>query len=63
MIFDLANFHKRSKDYKTAIKYYSQVIENLNANSEIKSDFFIEEAVAMKEVEIIQMRIKIYSSL
>ena len=38
MIFDLANFHKRSKDYKTAIKYYSQVIENLNANSEIKSD-------------------------
>jgi len=29
MIFDLANFYKRSKDYKTAIKYYSKVIKNL----------------------------------
>ena len=38
MIFDLANFYKRSKDYKTAIKYYSKVIENLDDNSEIKSD-------------------------
>ena len=38
MIFDLANFYKRSKDYKTAIKYYSKVIENLDENSEIKSD-------------------------
>ncbi len=38
MIFDLANFYKRSKDYKTAIIYYSKVIENLSKNSEIKSD-------------------------
>jgi len=38
MIFDLANFYKRSKDYKTAIKYYSEIIKNLNENSEIKSD-------------------------
>ena len=38
MIFDLANFYKRSKDYKTAIKYYSKVIENFSENSEIKSD-------------------------
>ena len=38
MIFDLANFYKRSKDYTTAIKYYSQVIKNLSENSEIKSD-------------------------
>ena len=38
MIFDLANFYKRSKDYKTAIKYYSKIIENLSENSEIKSD-------------------------
>ncbi len=38
MTFDLANFYKRSKDYKTAIKYYSEVIENLDENSEIKSD-------------------------
>ena len=38
MIFDLANFYKRSKDYKTAIKYYSKVIENFSENTEIKSD-------------------------
>ena len=38
MIFDLANFYKRSKDYKTAIKYYSKVIENFSENLEIKSD-------------------------
>ena len=38
MIFDLANFYKRSKDYKTAIRYYSKVIENFSKNSEIKSD-------------------------
>ena len=38
MIFDLANFYKNSKDYKTAIKYYSKVIENLGDNLDIKSD-------------------------
>ncbi len=38
MIFDLANFYKRSKNYKTAIKYYSKVIENIAESSEIKSD-------------------------
>ncbi len=38
MIYDLANFYKNSKDYETAIKYYSVVIENLGDNSDIKSD-------------------------
>ena len=38
IIFDLANFYKRSKDYETAIRYYSKVIENLDEKSEIKSD-------------------------
>ncbi len=38
IIFDLANFYKRSKDYETAIKYYSKVIENLDEKSDIKSD-------------------------
>ncbi len=38
MIFDLANFYKNSKDYESAIKYYSIVIENLGNNSDIKSD-------------------------
>jgi len=38
MILDLANFYKRSKEYETAIKYYSIVIDSLNENSSIKSD-------------------------
>ena len=38
MIFDIANFYKNSKDYETAIKYYSKVIENLGDNLDIKSD-------------------------
>ena len=38
MIFDLANFYKRSKDYESAIMYYSKVIKNLSENPEIKSD-------------------------
>jgi len=38
MIIDLANFHKNSKNYDTAIKYYSKVIENIDDNSDIKSD-------------------------
>ena len=38
MIYDLANFYKNSKEYETAIEYYSIVIENLKDNSDIKSD-------------------------
>tara|TARA_Y100001970_G_C14242087_1_gene865555 strand:+ start:1773 stop:3458 length:1686 start_codon:yes stop_codon:yes gene_type:complete len=38
MIFDLANFYKNSKNYETAIRYYSKVIENLVDNTQIKSD-------------------------
>ena len=38
MIFDLANFYKNSKDYKTAIKYYSIVIKNFENNPDVKSD-------------------------
>ena len=38
IIFDIANFHKNSGDYETAIKYYSQLIENLDDNLELKAD-------------------------
>ncbi len=37
-IYDIANFYKNSKDYETAIKYYTQVINNIDNNLEIKSD-------------------------
>ncbi len=38
MVFDIANFHKNSKKYQKAIDYYTQIISNLDENSDIKSD-------------------------
>ncbi|MDC0532802.1 hypothetical protein OAN86_01105, partial [Candidatus Pelagibacter sp.] len=37
-IFDIANFYKNSKNYKTAIKYYSLIIDKLESDSEVKAD-------------------------
>jgi len=38
ILFDIANFYKKSKKYEEAIEYYSKIIDNLNDNSKIKSD-------------------------
>ena len=38
ILLDIANFYKNSKKYEDAIKYYTKIIENLEYNSEIKSD-------------------------
>ncbi len=38
ILFDVANFYKKAKNYKEAIRYYSKIIENLDDNSDIKSD-------------------------
>jgi len=38
MIFDIANFYKNSKQYEEAIKYYTNLIDSFEDNSEIKSD-------------------------
>ena len=40
ILFDIANFYKNSKKYEDAIKYYTQIINTLDDNSEIKSDIF-----------------------
>src|SRR6056300_1199072 len=37
-IFDIANFYKNSKNYKTAIKYYSLIIDKIESDSEVKAD-------------------------
>ena len=37
-IVDVANFHKNSRKYADAIKYYSLIIDNLNEASDLKSD-------------------------
>ena len=38
ILFDVANFYKKAKKYEEAISYYSKIIENLDDNSDIKSD-------------------------
>ena len=38
ILFDIANFNKNQKEYKEAIKYYSMIINQLDENSDIKSD-------------------------
>jgi tetratricopeptide (TPR) repeat protein len=38
MVFDIANFYKNSKKYEKAISYYTQIISDLEGDSDIKSD-------------------------
>ena len=38
MVFDIANFYKNSKKYEKAISYYTQVISDLEGDTDIKSD-------------------------
>ncbi len=38
ILFDVANFYKKAKNYEEAIRHYSKIIENLDDNSDIKSD-------------------------
>ena len=38
IIFDIANFYKNTKNYEKAIEYYTKVIDDLDNNSDIKSD-------------------------
>ena len=38
ILFDIANFYKKSEDYKEAIKYYTKIISNLDDSSNVKSD-------------------------
>ena len=38
ILFDVANFYKKAKNYEEAISYYSKIIESLDDNSDIKSD-------------------------
>ena len=38
ILFDIANFYKKSKNYKEAINYYTKIIDELDDSAEIKSD-------------------------
>ncbi len=38
ILFDIANFYKKSKNYEEAINFYTKIIEELDDNVDIKSD-------------------------
>ena len=38
MLFDIANFYKKSKNYEEAISYYTKIINDLDDGADIKSD-------------------------
>ncbi len=38
ILFDIANFYKKSKNYEEAINFYTKIIKNLDDNVDIKSD-------------------------
>ena len=38
IIFDVANFHKKSEKYEEAIKFYSLILNTLDENSNLRSD-------------------------
>ena len=51
MVFDIANFYKNSKKYEKAIKYYTEIILSLSADSEIKSDLFYRRGGSYERVK------------
>ena len=38
ILFDIANFYKKSKEYEEAIKYYTKIINDMDDSLDIKSD-------------------------
>ena len=49
-MFDIANFHKNAEDYDEAIQYYSKIINNLNDNTEIKSDLLYRRGASYERI-------------
>ena len=51
ILFDVANFYKKSKDYNQAINYYSKIINNLDDTSNIKSDLLYRRGGSYERIE------------
>ncbi len=49
-LLDLANFYKNAKEYKEAIKYYSQIIKYLEDDTEIKSDLLYRRGASYERI-------------
>ena len=49
-LFDIANFYKNAEEYDEAIKYYSEIIDNLDDESEIKSDLLYRRGASYERI-------------
>ena len=49
-LFDIANFHKNAEEYNKAIKYYSKIIDDLDDDSEIKSDLLYRRGASYERI-------------
>ena len=59
IIFDIANYYKNSKDYETAIKYYSKLIKSLKKIYKLDLIYFTEEVEVTREKGTMKTLIKI----
>mgnify|MGYP001263790567 FL=1 len=50
-IFDIANFYKNSKKYDEAIKYYSLIINNIDENSDLKSNLLYRRGASYERLK------------
>ena len=62
-LFDLANFYKKSKEYKNAIDYYTKIIDELDDESDVKSDILYRRGASMRELKITKKPIEIFLKL
>ena len=51
IIFDIANFYKKSKKYEDAIKYYTKIINVLDDSSDIKSDILYRRGGSFERIK------------
>ncbi len=49
-LFDIANFYKNAEEYNEAIKYYSKIIDDLDDDSEIKSDLLYRRGASYERI-------------
>ena len=50
MVYDIANFYKNAKEYDKAIKYYTNIINTLDDNDEIKSDLLYRRGASFERI-------------
>ena len=50
MIYDIANFYKNAKEYDKAIKYYTNIMNTLDDNDEIKSDLLYRRGASLERI-------------